>query len=28
LLNVINPATAHVNSQLGFTDPVPTVEGK
>jgi len=28
LLNVINPAAAHVNSQLGFTDPVPTVEGK
>jgi len=28
LLNVINPAAAHVNWQLGFTDPVPTVEGK
>jgi NADH-quinone oxidoreductase subunit M len=28
LLNVINPAAVHVNSQLGFTDPVPTVEGK
>jgi NADH-quinone oxidoreductase subunit M len=28
LLNVINPAAIHVNSQLGFTDPVPTVEGK
>ena len=28
LLNVINPAAAHVNSQIGFTDPVPTVEGK
>jgi NADH-quinone oxidoreductase subunit M len=28
LLNVINPAAIQVNSQLGFTDPVPTVEGK
>jgi NADH-quinone oxidoreductase subunit M len=28
LLNVINPAAVHVNSQVGFTDPVPTVEGK
>ena len=28
LLNVINPAAVHINSQLGFTDPVPTVEGK
>jgi NADH-quinone oxidoreductase subunit M len=28
LLNVINPAAIHINSQLGFTDPVPTVEGK
>ena len=28
LLNVINPAAQHVNSQLGFTDPVPTVEGR
>ncbi len=28
LLNVINPATAHVIAQLGFTDPVPTMEGK
>jgi len=25
---VINPAAIHINSQLGFTDPVPTVEGK
>jgi NADH-quinone oxidoreductase subunit M len=28
LLNVINPAAIQVNTQLGFTDPVPTVEGK
>jgi NADH-quinone oxidoreductase subunit M len=28
LLNVINPAAVHVNSQIGLTDPVPTVEGK
>ena len=28
LLNVINPPAVHVNSQVGFTDPVPTVEGK
>ena len=27
-LNVINPAAAHVLSQLGFTDPVPTNGGK
>jgi NADH-quinone oxidoreductase subunit M len=27
-LNVINPAAAHVLSQLGFTDPVPTTGGK
>jgi NADH-quinone oxidoreductase subunit M len=28
LLNVINPAAIQVNTQLGFTDSVPTVEGK
>ncbi len=28
LLKVINPATTHVISQLGFTDPAPTMEGK
>jgi NADH-quinone oxidoreductase subunit M len=28
LLNVINPAAVQVNSQIGLTDPVPTVEGK
>jgi NADH-quinone oxidoreductase subunit M len=27
-LNVINPAAAHVLSQLGFTDPAPTNGGK
>jgi NADH-quinone oxidoreductase subunit M len=27
-LNVINPAAAHVLSQIGFTDPVPTNGGK
>lgn len=27
-LNVINPAAAHVLSQLGFTDPVPSNGGK
>jgi len=24
LLNVINPASAHVIAQMGFTDPAPT----
>ncbi len=28
LLKVINPATTHVITQLGFTDPAPTMEGK
>ena len=27
-LNIINPAAAHVLSQIGFTDPVPTQGGK
>ena len=27
-LNIINPAAAHVLSQIGFTDPVPTHGGK
>ena len=27
-LNIINPAVAHVLSQIGFTDPVPTHGGK
>jgi NADH-quinone oxidoreductase subunit M len=27
-LNIINPAAAHVVSQMGFTDPVPTHGGK
>jgi NADH-quinone oxidoreductase subunit M len=27
-LNIINPAAAHVLSQIGFTDPVPTFGGK
>jgi NADH-quinone oxidoreductase subunit M len=27
-INVINPAAAHVLSQIGFTDPVPTNGGK
>jgi NADH-quinone oxidoreductase subunit M len=28
LLNVINPAASHVISQMGFTDPAPTIGGK
>lgn len=28
ILNVINPAAAHVIAQLGFTDPLPTSAGK
>lgn len=28
LLNVINPAAQHINSQLGFTDPAPSIEGR
>jgi NADH-quinone oxidoreductase subunit M len=27
-LNIINPAAAHVLSQIGFTDPAPTLGGK
>jgi NADH-quinone oxidoreductase subunit M len=27
-LNIINPAAAHVLSQIGFTDPAPTFGGK
>jgi NADH-quinone oxidoreductase subunit M len=28
LLNVINPAAKHVISQMGFTDPVPSIGDK
>jgi NADH-quinone oxidoreductase subunit M len=28
LLNVINPAASNVISQMGFTDPAPTIGGK
>jgi len=28
LLKIINPATTNIISQLGFTDPVPSIEDK